>query len=382
MKSSFRKTLAAAAAIALIVIAIASLKYISARPPSDRLVLSGTIEADDIQIGSRVGGRVASVLADEGQEVKQGQPILRFEAFDLEARRADAAAAVGQAEASLAKMKNWSRPEEMAQAKAAAEAAWMNLEQARNGPRPQEIEAARADLKAADADLELARVTAQRVESLVKAGDLSQQEYDNAKASLDRARARRDAFRQRLDVLLAGTRKEELDRAERLFREAQARNDLVQRGARKEDIDAAQAQLDRARAALKQIDTQLSELEVKSPSDAFIEVMRVRPGDLIAQGASVATLIEVDRLFVRVYVPEPEVGHLRLGKETTVSVDTFRGEAFKGEIEHIASRGEFTPRNVQTREERNHQMFGVRVRLDNSARKLRPGMAADVTVMK
>ena len=382
MKSSFRKTIIAAFVIVLVVTAIASLKYISARPPSDRLVFSGTIEADDVQIGSRVGGRVASVLVEEGQEVKPGQPILRFETFDLEARRADAAAAVAQAEANLAKMKSWSRPEEMAQAKAAAEAAWMNLEQARNGPRPQEIEAARAELKAAEADLELARVTAQRVESLVKAGDLSQQEYDNAKAGFDRARARRDAARQRLEVLLAGTRKEELDRAERLFREAQARNDLVQRGARKEDIAAAQAQLDRARAALKQIETQLAELEVKSPSNAFIEVMRIRPGDLVAPGASVASLIEVNRLFVRVYVPEPEIGNMRLGEEASVSVDTFRDETFKGEIEHISNRGEFTPRNVQTREERNHQMFGVRVRLDNSARKLRPGMAADVTVMK
>ena len=382
MKSRFRSTILAAVVIAVLIAGIASWKYISARPPSDRLVFSGTIEADDIQIGSRVGGRVASVLVEEGQEVKPGQPIIRFETFDLEARRADAAAAVAQAEANLAKMKSWSRPEELAQAKAAAEAAWMNLEQARNGPRPQEIEATRAELKAAEADLELARVTAQRVESLVKAGDLSQQEYDNAKAGFDRARARRDAARQRLDVLLAGTRREETDRAERLFREAQARNDLVQRGARKEDIAAAQAQLDRTRAALKQIETQLAELEVRSPSDAFIEVMRIRPGDLIAPGASVATLIEVDRLFVRVYVPEPEIGHLHLGKGASVSVDTFRDDTFKGEIEHISSRGEFTPRNVQTREERNHQMFGVRVRLDNSARKLRPGMAADVTVMK
>jgi RND family efflux transporter MFP subunit len=156
----------------------------------------------------------------------------------------------------------------------------------------------------------------------------------------------------------------------------------VERGARKEDIDAAKAQVERARAALQQIETQLAELEVKAPADAFVEVLQLRPGDLINAGSPVATLVEIDRLWVRVYVPEPELGQLQLGKEVSVAVDTFRGESFQGHIEEIASRGEFTPRNVQTRDERAHQVFGVRVRLDNSARKLRAGMAADVTIRK
>ena len=126
----------------------------------------------------------------------------------------------------------------------------------------------------------------------------------------------------------------------------------------------------------------MSELEVKAPADAFIEVLQVRPGDLIAAGAPVATLVEVDRLWVRVYVPEPELGFSQLGKEVSITVDSFAKESFKGTIEQISSRGEFTPRNVQTREERTHQVFAVRVRLDNSAKKLRAGMAADVSINK
>jgi HlyD family secretion protein len=140
--------------------------------------------------------------------------------------------------------------------------------------------------------------------------------------------------------------------------------------------------VERARAALRQIDTQLAELEVRAPADAIVEVLQSRPGDLISPGSPVATLVEVDRLWVRVYVPEPELGYVQSGKEVSVTVDTFHGESFKGRIEEIASRGEFTPRNVQTRDERAHQVFGVRVRLDNSARKLRAGMAADVTIPK
>jgi HlyD family secretion protein len=258
----------------------------------------------------------------------------------------------------------------------------MNLELARNGPRPQEIDAARADLEAANADYEVTKASLARVEQLVRNGVQSRQDYDNAKAAFDRASARRESARQKLDLLLAGTRREEVARAERQYRQVAAKLQLVERGARKEDIATARAQLERSRAALQQIEAQLGELEVKAPADAYVEVLQVRPGDLINPNSPVATLVEVNRLWVRVYVPEPELGHVQLSKEVSVTVDTFAKETFSGQIEQIAGRGEFTPRNVQTRDERTHQVFAVRVRLDNSARKLRAGMAADVSIAK
>ncbi|MGA9774156.1 MAG: efflux RND transporter periplasmic adaptor subunit [Blastocatellia bacterium] len=382
MKSSFRKTLFIGAMILALVGAAAAWKYLSSRAATDRLVLSGTIEADEIHIGSKVAGRISAVLVKEGQEVKQGEPMIRFESYDLEARRADAIAAIAEAEANFEKMKNFSRPEEIAQAKAQAEAAWMNLELARNGPRKQEIDVARAELEAANADYEVARSSLARVERLTREGVQSIQDYDNAKAMSDRAGGMREAARQKLNMLQAGTRNEEVQRAEREYRQAAANLQLVQRGARKEDIDAARAQLERARAALQQIETQLGELELKAPADAFVEVFQMRPGDLINPNSPVATLVEINRLWVRVYVPEPELGNVQLSKEVSVNVDTFKSENFKGTIEHISSRGEFTPRNVQTRDERTHQVFAVRVRVDNSTHKLRAGMAADVNIMK
>jgi HlyD family secretion protein len=381
---SFRRTILFGVLFLIVLGTAAAWKYLSGRAATDKRVLSGTIEADEIHIGSKVGGRIAAVLVKEGQEVKQGEPIIRFERYDLDAKHADAIAAVAQAEANLQKNLRWSRPEEMAAAKAQAEAAWMNYEMARNGPRKQEIDVARAELGAAEADYEVAKVTAARIAKLVSDGVQSRQEYDNAKSAFDRSAAQREAARQKLDLLLAGTRQEEIDRADRLFKQAAANRALVERGARKEDIDAAKAQVERARAALQQIETQLAELEVKAPADAIVEVLQLRPGDLISPGSPVATLVEVDRLWVRVYVPEPELGYARaaLGKDVPVTVDTFQGEVFQGRIEEIASRGEFTPRNVQTRDERSHQVFGLRVRLDNSARKLSAGMAADVTIPK
>jgi HlyD family secretion protein len=377
---SLRAILIGAAVLSLA--AAGAWKYLSNRGPSDRLVLSGTVEADEINVGSQVSGRIAEVLVREGQEVKLGQPIVRFESYDLDAKRADAQGAVAQAQANLDRALNGSRPEEIAEARAQAEAAWMNYEMARNGPRQQEIASAREEVKAAEADYEVTKVSLERIERLTRDGIASRQDYDNAKAAFDRARARRDSLRQRLDLLLAGTRSEEVARADREFKQAAARRRLVERGTRKEDIAAAQAQLERARAALQVIETQAGELEVKAPADAVVEVLQVRPGDLINPGSPVATLVEVDRLWVRVYVPEPEMGHAQPGQEVSVKVDSFPRESFGGRVEHVSSRGEFTPRNVQTREERAHQVFALRVRLDNSSRRLRAGMAADVTILK
>jgi multidrug resistance efflux pump len=382
MRGRFKRVIFVTVVILAIIAGVAAWKYFSGRAASDSIALSGTIEADEIHVGSKVGGRIAEVLVKEGQEVKAGQPLIRFEAYDLQARKSDAVAAIAQAEANLEKMKNLSRPEEVMEARAEAEAAWMALELARNGPRKQEIEAARAEVDAAAADYEVARVTLARVERLVKSGVQSRQDFDNAKAAYDRAVARRKAAQERLDLLLAGTRTEEIGRAERQYRQAKAKLELVQRGARREDIAAARAQLDRARASLQQIETQLAELEVIASADAYVEVLPVRPGDLINANSPVATLVELDRLWVRVYVPEPELGHVQLGKGVLVTVDTFGKERFKGRVEQIAGRGEFTPRNVQTRDEREHQVFAVRVRLDNSERRLRAGMSADVAIVK
>src|SRR5262245_16638544 len=242
---SFRRTILIGGLFLVLLGAAAAWKYLNGRVSADSLMLSGTIEADEIHIGSKVGGRIAEVLVREGQEVKQGQPIIRFDRYDLDARRADAVAAVSQADAILQKTESWFRPEEVAAAKAQAEAAWRSYEQARNGPRKQEIDTARAELKAAEADYEVARITLSRAATLSGNGVLSQQEYDNAKAAYGRAGARRDAARQSLDLLLAGTRHEEIERANRVFKQAEANRQLVDRGARKEDIDAARAQLER-----------------------------------------------------------------------------------------------------------------------------------------
>ncbi|HEY7181266.1 MAG TPA: HlyD family efflux transporter periplasmic adaptor subunit [Blastocatellia bacterium] len=344
------------------------------------LLFSGTIETREIRVGSKVGGRITDVLVLEGQETQAGQPIVRFDIADVEARRLQAEARVAQQEARLERLEHGARPEEKAQASAATEAARANLEAVRNGPRPEEIEQARASLAAAEADLDNAEVSFQRASKLFSTDDASKQEFDAAKFREDNARARRDAEKKRLDMLLNGSRKEDIRAAEERFRQAQEAERLVVAGPRAEEIADARAQLAEAKARLEEVKVQIAEGEVKSPANAVVEVLPVRPGDLVTPNQTIARLLEKDQIYIRVYIPEPQLGLVKVGQKAKIKVDTFKDRAFDGVIEQINTQGEFTPRNVQSRDERNHLVFGVKVRIDNREGLLKPGMSADVTL--
>jgi multidrug resistance efflux pump len=134
-----------------------------------------------------------------------------------------------------------------------------------------------------------------------------------------------------------------------------------------------------ARAQLADIDAQLAEMQVKSPADAILEVLSVKVGDVLPANREVATLLLPEHLWVRVYVPEPWLGLIKVGDHVRVRVDSFPGQDFPGTVEQINRQAEFTPRNVQTVEDRIRQVFGVKIRLPSREERLRAGMAADVS---
>src|SRR5438067_11275510 len=146
------------------------------------------------------------------------------------------------------------------------------------------------------------------------------------------------------------------------------------------NVEAAQMKIIQARAQLSDIDAQLKEMQVVAPAESILEVLNVKTGDILIPpfNREVATLLLPQHLWVRVYVPEPWLGFVKIGAPVRVRVDSWSNEDFHGTIEQINRQAEFTPRNVQTVEERVKQVFGVKVRLDNSADKLRAGMSADV----
>lgn len=371
-----RRVIAIAVAVLLLVAALWIFFAIRARR-ADR-DYSGTIETREIQIGSKVGGRVTGVFVEEGQTVKAGTVLVRFECDQLKAQRAEAAATVTEAQANLDRTLRGNRPEEIAQAKAAAEAAGASLQAARNGPRKQEVEQAQADYSATSADATNAEAFYKRMEKLAATDTISRQQFDDARDKRDAAAQRAESARQRLALLQAGTRPEDVRAAEQRYQQADAARVLAMKGSRREDVDAARGRLAQAQAQVAELDAQLKEAELTAPADAVVEVVSVRPGDLVPPGRIVLSLLESSQLWVKIYLPETDLARVRLGQQAQVRVDSYHGRGFAGHVEQIASQAEFLPRNVQTRDDREHQVFGVKVFVDNSQAVLKSGMSATV----
>jgi len=287
--------------------------------------VSGFLEADEIAVGSRVGGRVARVHVQEGSAVEAGAVLIELEPFDLLERHAREAAEVAALEARLAALQA--------------------------GPRVQEIEAARARLEAARAAAALAEIEEQRTRSLVLDAVRAQEALDRSRAELDAARADERA------------RSEELG--------------LLEEGTRPEDLAAAEAELAAARAEVAALERALEELVVRAPLSATVEACDLQPGDLVAADAPMAVLRARDELYMRAYVPEDRLT-FTVGAPAEVGVDAFPGRRFAAEVTFVAPRGEFTPSNVQTPEQRSQVVVRVRLRLGEGAGELRPGVAADV----
>lgn len=343
---------------------------------------SGTVEARTISVGSRVGGRVLTIRAKEGDRVTEGQPLLELEPGDVPAQRLMAQGQLDAAKASLEKLKRGSRPEEIDQARAHAQTAAAAFDEARVGARPEQIAAAKARLIAAQVAVDKAKLDADRAEKLFSTQAISQGQLDDAETALKGAMALRDAASEELDELRNGTRREDIVQAAARAAEARANAQLVEAGSRVEDIEAAQASVEAAQGKLDQMDVMLGELVIRAPRAARIESLDLRPGDILAPNATAASLVEDDQLYVRVYVPETQIGHIRPGQEVPIVVDSFPHRTFRGVVEYINSVGEYSPRNLQTADERADQVFAARVGLREGLGDLRAGMAAFIHVPK
>lgn len=343
---------------------------------------SGTVEARTISVGSRTGGRISKVLVREGERVKGGQPLIELEPGDVYAQQLQAQGLLDQAQANLDKLVKGARPEEIEEASARAKTATAALAETKTGARREQILGAQARLKAQSVALEKAELDANRYRQLYARGAAARAELDNVESALQSALATRDALKQSLEELTNGSRAEDVDQAMARAAEARASERLIKAGSRVEDIKAAKGEVEAAQGKLDAIKTMVDELVVKAPRDASVESLDLRPGDLLMPNAAAATLLEDDQLYVRIYVPETLIGHLHPGQEVPVTVDSFPGKQFAGVVEHINAVGEYSPRNLQTADERADQVFATRVGLHSGRDELRAGMAAFIQVHK
>jgi HlyD family secretion protein len=315
--------------ILLVLAAVVALAIGRRDTSSGALEASGTVEAIEAELGFTVSGRIEAVSVQEGDTVSAGAELARLDRAETLARREQMAAQAAAARATLRELERGSRPEEIAQARAASQAAADQL---------------------ADAQRDFDRTQALLAEKLV-----SQQQADKALTALDVARSR-----------------------DRQAREALR---LVQAGPRRERIEAARATLAAAEAQVRTLDATLVNMVVKAPFAGVVTVRHHEPGEIVQAGAAALTLLNRDDRWVKIYVPETRVGAVHIGQGAAISTDTFKGRRFGGRVSYVASEAEFTPKTVQTREERVKLVYAVKVRIEGDpAHVLKPGMPADVVL--
>lgn len=346
------------------------------RSDPTRLAVTGQIEGVTVDAGTRLGGRVMEVRVDEGTAVEEGDVLVRLEPFEAEAAVAAAKAQVAQAEAFLAKLKAGATEEQIRQAEAAWEQAEQLYQKALAGSRPQEIAAGRASVAAAEAVLNEARATYDRIRALYEEKAVSAQQLDQARSAFQAAEAQYRAAREQAEILVEGAREEDIAQAKAGRDRARAMLDELLVGARPEDIQAAEAAVEAAKADLARAEVALREMTVTSPRSGVVESIRVEPGDLVQPGP-VVRIVDPEELELTVYVSAGALGYIRLGDTVKITTDSLGPDrVFEGTVSYIASEGEYTPRNLQTEEERVQQVFGVRIDLQSYGGALKAGMTA------
>jgi len=292
---------------------------------------SGTVEATEADLGFQVPGRVEEVVPHEGDVVTGGVELARLDTGELTAARDAAAAQLQAAEARLAELRRGSRPQEVLQAEAALRSAQQ-----------------RADEAGRDAD---------RTQKLFDGGAVSQQALDRALTARDVADAAMDQARQTLA--------------------------MVREGPRVETIRAQEAMVQQARANVARAEAALANAVVYAPFDGRITVRHREPGETVSSGAPVLTLLDPGDRWVRIYVREDQIGRVKLGMGARITSDTYPDKVYQGEVTFVGSEAEFTPRNVQTTEERIKLVYPVKVRISgDSDFELKPGIPADVTLLE
>ena len=291
---------------------------------------SGTVEATDADLGFNAPGRVAEILVREGDRVTRGAVLARLDASELEARKAAAEARLEAARAALAELEAGARSEEIAQARAAVRAA------------EQQLEDARRDLT--------------RARRLHAGGAISQEALDKADTRFEVAEATLEQARQQLRALETGPRRER--------------------------IRAQRAAVSAAEAAVRQADATLGHATVTAPFDGRVTTRHRDPGETVQPGQPVVTLLDPDDRWVRIYVAENRIGAVGIDQPAVITSDTYPDEEYEGRVVFIAREAEFTPRNVQTREDRVKLVYAIRVEITGDPEYvLKPGTPADVRLV-
>ncbi|MDP2053406.1 MAG: efflux RND transporter periplasmic adaptor subunit [Acidobacteriota bacterium] len=310
--------------------------------PTDRVRVSGHVEATEVRLAPDAGGRVLTLSAKEGDRIEPGQTVLTLDTRDIALAIDRAKAERAAAEAQLRVVQAAARPEDVRQAES-------------------QIATARADQSAAESELAAANQDLERFESLLKTNSGSQKQHDDAAT-------RRSVARDRVSAAQSRVRTAE----ETLVR--------VRAGARREEVAAARARVDVVSAQIASLEKTLGDATLISPIGGIVTEKLVEVGEIIAPRAPALVVVDLDRAWADVFVPEPIVPALRIGQPATVFTDA-GGPGLAGTLSYISPKAEFTPRNVQTAEERSKLVYRIRISVDNKEGILKQGMPVEAELV-
>lgn len=324
-----KKILMVAGILIIIGIAAVLISRTGKKEDEGAIVVSGNVEVTEVNMGFKIPGRVIGLFAEEGQKVDKGEKLALLDNAELESQ--------------------------LTQNRAYLSETLARLEELRAGSRPQEIEQARASVRYAEAELNKARKDYDRAEILYINGAISAQQMDSAQKTYDAA------VSQNQGALEAFS--------------------LVKEGPRKEVIKAAADRVGQAKAAVKTAEERLNDSVVYAPVSGVILRKNIEPGETVAAGTPVYTIGDLENPWIKVYVKEDNLGHVKIGQKAEVTTDSYKGKRYEGTVTYISSEAEFTPKNVQTQEERVKLVFGIKISVKNPDDELKPGMPADVRIL-
>ena len=342
----------------------------------------GIVEVQEVRLGSKIGGRVLDVLVSEGDIVyEKGRVLIVFEAPELENQKKQLQARLLSTQAELARVRSGS-VHEIDTAQSALDAAKARYDRIEYGWRDEEKKQARSELESTSADYDQAMKEWVRISGLYRDKSVSRTEYDAALAYRDRVKGRKNSAEAKVEMMTLGSRPEDKAEAKAEWLRMKAQLDLL-RVTRPQDIKAAEAKVAELEENIKAVNINLDEATIKVPPNlgkAVVEVIAVRPGDLVPPNQPAIRVLRVEDLWVKIFVPETQYGFVTLGKKVGVTIDTHPNRVFEGEVVQRSNISEFTPRNVQSVDERRHQVFAVKIRVRDPQGVLNAGMAAEVTI--
>ena len=381
-----------AAGVLLLLLAVVAVRWLGWGSGNLKtLKVSGNIELTEVDIAFKTAGRLVTLAVAEGDPVKKGALIARLDQEELLQRRESAAASLDSTRSRLLQSgtaieyQRQQTESQLSRSRAELDQAEAVLKELESGSRRQEIESARAALARAKAEQQRAQADWERAQILYKDKDISTARYDEAKAHFESAQAQLQQATEQFDLVQEGPRKEDIDGARAQVERAKANVRLAE-AARLELKRLQQEQLARkadTRQATAQLDVQetlLKNAEVTAPMDGVVLVKSAEPGEVLAAGTTVVTLGNLAKPWLRAYINEQDLGRVKLGTSVRVTTDSFPGKTYTGRISFIASDAEFTPKQIQTQEERVKLVYRIKIDVDNPAGELKSNMPADAEI--